>query len=85
MAGFGSERERREEALRLVMGEGLAIAEAARRVGRSRQWLSKWKQRAVRGEGLNDRSRAPLSSPTALPADLVEQVLEYRDRLDADP
>jgi hypothetical protein len=26
-----------------------------------------------------------LRSPTALPAELVEQVLEYRDRLDADP
>lgn len=85
MSEFGSERERRLEGLRLVAEEGVTVAEAARRVGRSRQWLSKWRQREEWGEGVDDRSRAPLTSPTALPPDLVDLVLEYRDRLEADP
>lgn len=85
MAEFASEQERRREALRLAAEEPVTLAEAARRVGRSRQWLSKWKRRAETGEGLIDRSRAPLTSPTALPNELVGQVLGYRDRLEADP
>lgn len=82
---FASERERREEALRLIGEEGLDVVEAARRVGRSRQWLSKWKRRAAAGEGVKDRSRAPLRSPGALPEAVVARVLDERDRLEADP
>lgn len=85
MAGFVSERERREEALRLVTEEGLGVADAARRVGRSRQWLWKWKQRAEAGEGFEDRSRVSSTSFEPLEGRIVDLVLEYRSKLAADP
>ena len=83
--GFASERERREEALRLIVAEGLSVTEAAARVGRTRQWLSKWKRRDAAGEGLEDRSRTPQSCPAALGDEVVAQVLATRDRLETDP
>lgn len=81
---FGSEKERRVEALRLVREEGLSVGDAAARVGRSRQWLSKWLGRDRAGDGLEDRSRAPLHSPNVLSDAIVARVLEERDRLEAD-
>lgn len=86
MAGvFESEMERRREALRLVDEEGLGVGEAAGRVGRSRRWLSKWLQRQVSGEGIDDRSRAPRTRPSVTPLEVVEAVLAYRERLENDP
>lgn len=83
--GFGSEEERRGEALRLIEEEGLGVEEAAAAVGRSRRWLSKWKRRAEAGESLEGRSTAPVRRPTKTPATTVASVLAYRDRLEADP
>ena len=82
--GFSSEVERRRFALGLV-GDGVGIGEAARRVGRSRRWLSKWKQRSESGEGIEDRSRTPHVSPATTPEEVVGLVLAYRDRLENDP
>jgi DNA-binding NtrC family response regulator len=42
---FVSEAERRRYAVGLVRRDGLRVAEAARRVNRSRQWLYKWLRR----------------------------------------
>jgi len=82
---FVSERDRRVEALRLVDEEGLSVTGAARRVGRSRRWLTKWRGRAAAGEGLQDRSRAPSRSPNTLPDVVVARILTERDRLVDDP
>lgn len=83
--GFGSEVERRREALRLVTEVGMGVGDAAAAVGRSRRWLSKWKQRADAGESLESRSTTPRTQPTKTPTAMVDLVLEYRDRLEADP
>lgn len=85
MAEFEAERDRRAEAIRLVRVEGLTVSDAARRVGRSRQWLSKWLRRHAAGEGLEDRSRASSSSFTPVPDEMIEMVLTYRERLTDDP
>lgn len=85
MNGFASERDRRAEGLRLIEQAGLGVAEAAERVGRSRQWLSKWRQRSQAGETLEDQSRASATSFEPLDPGSVELVAEYRSRLEADP
>ncbi|HUP14634.1 MAG TPA: response regulator [Acidimicrobiia bacterium] len=56
MREFDSEVERRRYAVGLV-GDGLRVAEAARRVNRSRQWLYKWLGRyeADGDEGLGEQ------------------------------
>ncbi len=81
---FGSEVERRRFALGLV-GRGVGIGEAARRVGRSRQWLSKWKKRVEQGDGVEGRSRRPLRSPNQTSSRMTGVVLRYRDELEDDP
>lgn len=84
MVDFASERDRRVEALRLISVEGMGVADAAAAVGRSRRWLSKWKQRVNAGEGLEDQSRASSTSFEPLDDEIVEMVLEYRTRLEKD-
>jgi transposase InsO family protein len=63
--------------------EGLTQAEAARRYGVSKGWVSKLLAR-YRAEGeaaYEPRSRAPKTSPTATPAATVDLVLRLRKRL----
>lgn len=84
MAGFESERDRRAEALRLITEEGMTVSEAAEAVGRSRRWLSKWKQRVEAGETVDDRSRASSTSFEPLEQGMVDLVLEYRSKLEVD-
>jgi transposase-like protein len=85
MVGFEVEVERRAEAVRLVRDEGLTVVAAAARVGRSRQWLTKWLDRVDAGEGLQDRSRVSATSFRPLGDEVAALVLEYRNRLEADP
>ncbi len=85
MGGFMSELDRRCEAVRLVEEEGLPVAVAAQRVGRSRRWLSKWLRRARAGESLEDRSRVSSTSFTASDDGIEDVVLEYRQGLEDDP
>ena len=85
MDGFGSEIERRVEAVRLVRDAGMPVADAAGAVGRSRQWLSKWLARDRAGEPLEDRSRASATSFQPFDPSVVELVIGYRDRLENDP
>lgn len=82
---FASERDRRVEALRLIAEDGMRLSEAAARVGRSRRWLSKWKQRADAGEALDDRCRASSTSFAPLDDGVVDLVLAYRSKLETDP
>jgi transposase InsO family protein len=63
--------------------EGISQAEAARRYGVSKGWVSKLVAR-YRAEGdtaLEPRSRAPKTSPTATPAATVDLVLGLRKQL----
>jgi transposase-like protein len=85
MSGLEGELERRAEAVRLVREEGLTVTAASARVGRTRQWLTKWLARADAGEGLEGRSRRSSTSFRPLDDDTVALVLEYRDKLEADP
>ncbi|HUP14950.1 MAG TPA: helix-turn-helix domain-containing protein [Acidimicrobiia bacterium] len=85
VVGFGAEVERRAEAVRLVRDEGLTVVAAAARVGRTRQWLAKWLDRVDAGEGLGDRSRVSSTSFQPLGDEVVALVLDYRNRLEADP
>lgn len=81
-----SELELRRQAM-VWLGEGVGPSEVADRLGRSRQWVSKWRARwDTDGEdGLRDRSRRPRSSPTALDDRVTDRVLEVRSKLEADP
>lgn len=68
-----------------VTVQGLTQAEAARRYGVSKGWVSKLMTR-YRQEGdaaFEPRSRRPSSSPQAIAAEVVEAVLTERDRLTA--
>ncbi len=84
---FATEEQRRAYAVGRVRTGGVSVTAAASEVGRSRQWLHKWLARFDSdGEsGLADRSRAPHRSPTATPPEVVERIIEMRDRLEAHP
>lgn len=72
----------RREAIAMLR-RGIAIADICRKLGRTRQWLGKWRRR-VEAEGpaaLRGRSRAPRHRPRATPGRIVRAVLAARDRL----
>ena len=73
---------RRREAIELLR-RGVAINEICRRLGRTRQWLGKWRRRLAADPraGLRERSRAPRRSPRATPQRIVRAVLAARARL----
>ena len=83
---FGSEVERRQEAVRLVR-EGVRVSDVARRVGRSRWWVYEWLGRFLtEGDpGLEDRSRAPKTQPAKTSPVMVAEVLATRSRLEGQP
>lgn len=72
----------RQELVALASGQGISIAELARRFGVSRKTVYKWLLR--HGEqgvaGLEDRSRRPGSSPQRTAADVELQVLALRGK-----
>lgn len=63
--------------------EGLTQADAARRCGVSKGWVSKLmaRYRAEGGAAYESRSRARKTSPTATPAATVDLVLRLRKQL----
>jgi transposase len=83
---FGSEVERRREAVRLV-DERVSVAEVARRVDRSRKWVYEWvaRFRADGVDGLEDRSRAPKTQPAKTSSETVAKILTTRSRLEEQP
>jgi transposase len=86
-AEFESETDRRREAIRLVIDDGVGKSDAGTRLGRSRQWVTKWlrEYRKHGDDGLVDRSRAPKTRPTKTPADVAAKILQIRQRLDDNP
>lgn len=69
--------------VRSVRDQGLSVTQAATRYGVSRQWvytlLSRYDTYGV--DGLAPGSRAPHTTPKALPAALVEQIIHLRTQL----
>jgi len=63
---------------------GTKVADICREVGRTRQWLSKWRKRfAELGErGLAGRSHAPKRHPGTTPQRIVRATLAARGRLE---
>ena len=84
MSEFVSEVERRRLALELAAG-GMTDSEAAARVGRSRQWLHKWRVRQARDGSIVERSRIPSRQPTKTSDEVTAAVLAVRDQLEHDP
>ena len=80
---FGSEVERRREAIRLV-DEGMPKAEVARRVDRSRWWIYQWVKRfrSDGDSGLVERRRARKTQPCKTPPATVAKILSTRSRLE---
>jgi putative transposase len=83
---MANEESLREQAIAL-QSQGVKMAEIARLIGRSRQWVYKWVERHHAGgeEWNKSQSRAP-HSVSVKTADIVEKmVVESRLRLDAAP
>lgn len=74
-----SVEQQRGEFVALVGGGAVAVAEACRRFGISRQTGYRWLGRAARGEGLADRPSRPRSSPGRTPDGVERAVLALRD------
>jgi transposase InsO family protein len=70
--------ERREFVL-LAGLEGSNVSELCRRFGVSRQTGHKWLGRVASGEGLEDRSRKPLSNPKRCAPEIEQAVLSVRE------
>lgn len=77
-------RRQRRRLVGLVAG-GMTITAAAVIVGCSRQTGSKWVTRARRGEGLEDRSSRPHSSPRRVSETIEQTVLRARAELREGP
>jgi transposase len=80
-----------EETLRLdainMHAQGIKVAEIARRLGRSRQWVHKWinRQRDCADGWERSHSNAPHSKANKTSEELEAQVVSSRIRLDASP
>lgn len=83
---MANEEALREEAVALLL-QGVSVTEVSRRLGRSRQWVDKWKKRYVEGseQWSASRSRAPLVRPSQTPESVEQAVVESRKRLDESP
>ncbi len=76
------EAGRRQRAIELLQ-QGRRPGEIVRELGRSREWLAKWRRRFAEAGtvGLHERSRAHHSHPGSTPARIVRAVLAARDSL----
>ena len=83
---FGSDVERRREAVRLVES-GVSVAETARRVDRSRWWVHEWlnRFRAEGDAGLENRSRARKTQPAKTSPATTAKILATRNALEKQP
>lgn len=76
------EEQLRRRAIEMLQ-QGRRPAEVLREVGRSREWLAKWRRRfdELGPTGLRERSRAHRAHPASTTAPVVRAVLAARDRL----
>lgn len=77
-----TERTLRRRAMRLL-AQGHQPSEVVKRIGRSRGWLSKWRQRygQLGAKGLHSQSRCPRQCPQAWPASMRKIIVQTRRRL----
>ncbi|MBU6424395.1 MAG: helix-turn-helix domain-containing protein [Chloroflexi bacterium] len=77
------ELARRHRAIALLKA-GTKVADICREVGRTRQWLAKWRARfdELGQAGLVARSHAPKRHPWTTPTRVVRAILAARDRLE---
>ena len=71
--------DQRREFVQLAMQEGANVRELCRRFGVHPDIGYKWLGRWTSGEGLEDRSRRPHSSPGRTEASIEERILAVRD------
>ena len=76
------EEQRRRRAIEMLQ-QGRRPGEVLQELGRSREWLAKWRRRfeEAGAAGLRDVSRAHRGHPASTPARMVRAVLAARDRL----
>ncbi len=76
------EERRRQRGIDLLR-QGRRPSDVLRELGRSREWLAKWRRRFddAGPAGLRERSRAHRAHPRSTPAPIVRAVLRARDRL----
>lgn len=76
------EEQRRQRAIELLQ-QGRRPGDVLHELGRSREWLAKWRRRFDESgpAGLRERSRAHHAHPRSTPASIVRAVLRARDRL----
>ncbi len=76
------ERRRRQRAIELL-AQGRRPGEVLGELGRSREWLAKWRRRfkEAGAAGLREHSRAHHAHPRSTPTSIVRAVLRARDRL----
>lgn len=83
---MANEEALREQAIAMI-SQGISVAEISRRLGRSREWVYKWKKRHADGseQWSASHSRAPKRKPKQTSESLERQIVETRIRLDASP
>ena len=68
----------RKEFVEAVLGGKLTKSQACREFGISRPTGDKWIARALAGESMEDRSRAPFRTANRIPKDMEELIVSYR-------
>ena len=68
----------RTEFVQAVLSGQLTKSEACRQYKISRPTGDKWIARAINGESMEDRSRAPFKTANRIPADTEELLISYR-------
>ncbi len=77
------EEERRRHAI-AALRSGRKVSQICRELGRSREWLAKWRRRFDEkgAAGLGSRSRAHRAHPHTTPPRIVRAILAARERLE---
>lgn len=80
------EEHLRKQAVTMV-GQGVSVAEVARQLGKSRQWVYKWVERSSTGESdwNLSKSNAPRTIANKTHKGIESAVIRTRRALDADP
>ena len=73
----------REEFVKEVLSKEGTKSELCRKYGISRPTGDKWIERYLKGESLDDRSKAPFKTANRISADIEQQIVAYRNKYPA--
>ena len=73
----------REEFVKEVLAKQGTKSELCRKYGISRPTGDKWIERYLKGESLDDKSKAPFKTANRISADMERQIVEYRNKYPA--